>query len=114
MPVQGTPKFNGVTLLEIGAISFRSGVGQFVAHGAYVNTETGATYGKVPCQHFSKETMALVTALRNSIEMDLALTVLYVDGSDDASPMAMRSNVTSDEPGGIGEHANGETEADPA
>lgn len=114
MPVQGTPKFNAVTLLEIGAITFRSGVGQFAAYGAYVNTETGATYGKVPCTHFSKESMALLDELRRSIEMDLALTVLHVDGAGDTSPMAMRGNVAPSEPSGIGEYAGGESEVEPA
>ena len=113
MPIQGTPKFNAVAVMEISAISFRNGVGQFTASGAYVSTETGSTYGKTTITHFSKETMALLAELRNSIEMDMALAVLYVDG-DDQSPMATRGSVTSNEPTGIGEYADGENEAEPA
>lgn len=112
MPVRGTPKFNAVALLEIGAISFRNGVGQFTAYGAYVNAESGTTFGKVPITHFSKETLGLLAELRDSIEMDLALNVLDVEGS--TTSVVIRGNSVNDDPGGIGEHASRSSEADPA
>lgn len=109
MPVHGTPRFDAVTLLEIEEINFANRGHALVAHGAFVDTKTGATYGRTTCSHWSPITMALLEDLRSNMEQDLARLVF-----EDESIGILTSSggpLLAAEPEGIGEHAGTATEA---
>lgn len=100
MPVEGIPKSNAVALMELEGIPFFNGKPEMVAHGAYVHTTSGVTYGRFTCSKWSKQTLDKLEELRASIEIDLAMLVL--DGVGSSTSACPR---LTDEPGGIGEHA---------
>ena len=81
MAVQGTPKFDAVALMRIDAIDFTVGSPQLVAHGAFVASTSGSTFGRTTCRHFSKNTLLKLEELRNAMEEDLAALV-FEDGPD--------------------------------
>lgn len=104
MPVTGVPAFDAVAILEVERISF---VGQdfpLVAHGAFINTKTGNTYGSTTCRRWSPRTMDLLKELRASMEEDLGRLVFEADGGNNSPVKRMA------EPSGIGEHAGTESD----
>lgn len=110
MPVEGTPAFNAVALLEIDALNFTSTDSALVGHGAYINTKTGATYGSFSCHRWSKETIEQLKVLKTLMEKDLAALVFV---SETASPLDTETGISLPvEPGGIGEYAS-RSEAEP-
>jgi len=96
MPVIGTPAFNAVAILKIDAIHFHHNSIALVAHGAFVSTETGSTYGSTTCRQWSKLTLDKLAELRALMEEDLAALVF------NRQPMAAAVSQQT-EPGGIGE-----------
>ena len=110
MPVQGTPAFDAVALLEVEAINFVHTNVRLVAHGAFVSTKTGNTYGSTTCERWSKQTIELLKSLRESMENDLAALV-FETGSVTSSTSS--GGLMLPDPGGIGEHA-GKGDADQA
>lgn len=99
MPVIGTPAFNAVAILKIDAIHFHHNSVALVAHGAFVNTETGSTYGSTTCRQWSRPTLDKLAELRALMEEDLADLVFQ------RQPTAVTAAAASQqaEPGGIGE-----------
>lgn len=108
MPIQGIPKFDGIALMQIEAIDFRANSPVIVAHGAFVSTTSGHTYGRTQCRQFSKETMVKLRELREAIEQDLADLVF-----ETSTGPADTSRHSADQESGIGEFLSA-TEADPA
>jgi hypothetical protein len=103
MPVSGTPLFNAVTLLEMEGVSWAA-MPVLVGHAAYVNTNTGKTYGRTTIKSgWSEETLRLLDALRGSMEEDVAKLV-FESGSGTGI------SLTPAAPGGIGEHLHEETD----
>lgn len=100
MPIAGSPKFNALTLLEIEAIDFSNRGHSITAHGAFIDTKTGATYGSTTCTHWSKQTLDALEELRNHMEQDMANLVFEMEGTT-----ASGGPLFDPEPGGIGEHA---------
>jgi len=108
MPVQGTPAFDAVTLLDIDAISFASAAPSLTGHAAFVNMKTGNTYGETSVHsRWSKDTMEALAHLKDCMEQDIAEVVFVTDS---ASPTAFGS-LASKPPEGIGEHATTANEA---
>jgi len=103
MPVVGVPAFNAVAVLDIDAISFASSPLVLVAHAAYVNTETGNTYGETTGNQWSKTTLDKLAELRACMEADIADRVFVQP--------AGRPLMVS-EPSGIGERAKQTAEAE--
>lgn len=104
MPVTGTPAFNAIALLNIDPISFRSNDIELVAHGAFINTDTGNTYGKTTCRRWSKQTLEKLLELRALMEEDLAAMVFTQSSSPGPQPQQV-------DPGGIGEDLRGQGDA---
>lgn len=105
MPVIGIPAFNAITILRIDAIDFSvQGGGAIVAHGAFVNTTNGNTYGKTSCQRWSKVTLDKIAELRAAMEEDLARLVFV-------QPQGTLPSLEQAEPGGIGEDLRGNGDA---
>ena len=95
--------------MEIEEVSFATNAIALVAHGAFVNTKTGQTYGQTTCRHWSKETMSRLKALREAMEIDMA--ALVFEGASSA-PSDSRG-IAMPDPGGIGEHAGHTTDVEP-
>lgn len=106
MPVIGTPAFNAVAILKIDAVHFHHNSVALVAHGAFVNTETGSTYGSTTCRHWSKQTLDKLAELRALMEEDLASLVFHRQPA-----AAVPSQQQHTDPGGIGEALRGTNEA---
>lgn len=105
MPVEGTPQFNAVAILEIDGISWAN-MPVLAGHAAYVNTRSGKTYGRVKIMSgWSDETMRLLDALRASMEEDVAKVVFEQGRGELARPSAGPPVA-----GGIGEHLHEETD----
>ncbi len=100
MPVEGVPRFNAVTLLEIEAVDFSVADVALVARGAYVDTRTGKTYGETSCRRWSPETIAKLGELRRAMEQDLAALVFETEESTGA---AAATGLRMSAPTGIGE-----------
>lgn len=103
MPVTGTPAFNAVAILRIEAIDFSSNDLNVAAQGAFVNVDTGMTYGKTTCRRWSQRTIDKLAELRALMEEDLALLVFTKPTPGVAAQQA--------EPGGIGEELRGPSDA---
>ena len=103
MPVIGIPAFNAVTLLRIEAVSFASKEAPLVGQGAFVNTNTGMTYGQTTCRIWSKRTLDKLAELRSYMEEDLAALVFERAGATSPTGPALQQS----EPGGIGEDLRG-------
>src|SRR6266545_4520776 len=80
MAVKGIPAFDAVELVEVENLNFSAGRPELVAHGAFLNTLNGRTYGKTTVRTWSKQTLELLEALRHSIEVDMA-GVLFLQTS---------------------------------
>lgn len=107
MPVQGTPDFDAIAVLDIDAISFvgpTAGTG-LVAHAAFVNTKNGNTYGETEGRIWSKETWDKLAELRASMERDIALRV-FVQATSSGRPAMTK------EPTGLGEQARQQHDAE--
>ena len=104
MPVIGIPAFNAVSVLRIEAIDFHNAGVSMTAHGAFVSTETGKTYGKTTCHNWSKPTLDKLAELRALMEEDLARMVFTQARA--TTPMLEQA-----EPGGIGEELRGGPDA---
>ncbi len=104
MPVIGTPAFNAVALLKIDSISFATKDVSLVGHGAFVNTDTGSTYGQTSCRRWSKRTLEKLDELRAAMEEDLAALVFVTRAASGSEGPVL-------EPGGIGESLRSSTEA---
>lgn len=100
MPVIGIPAFNAVAILKIDAVHFHHSSVALVAHGAFVNTDTGSTYGSTTCRQWSKQTLDKLAELRALMEEDLAALVFHKQASS-------TSVLAQVEPGGIGEALRG-------
>lgn len=109
MPVTGTPRFDAVVLLEMEEINFANRGYHVVAHGAFVDTRSGSTYGRTTCSNWSPATMALLEELRASMEQDLAHLVFETEGA--GAVASSGGPLFTPDPGGIGEHAGTATEA---
>jgi hypothetical protein len=109
MPVEGSPRFNAVTLLEMEEINFANRGHSLVGHGAFIDTRTGSTYGRTTCSHWSPTTLALLEELRASMEQDLASLVFETEGA--GAVASSGGPLFPPDPGGIGEHAGTATEA---
>lgn len=107
MPIQGTPKFNAITLMRIEAIDFTQGSPQLAAHGAFISTESGDTFGRTTCRHFSKSTLEKLMELRAAMEEDLA--ALVFEGTGDTP--AYQAVVEEDVRGLREEHGDADTES---
>jgi hypothetical protein len=106
MPIQGTPAFDAIALLDIDAISFTTVDPNLTGHAAFVDLKTGNTYGETKlCSRWSKATMAALADLRACMEQDIA-DVVFVNDSmpNQATGLAARP------PEGIGEHATSTNE----
>lgn len=103
MPVEGVPKFNAVAVLEIDGVDFTTRDVVLVAHGAFVDTKSGATYGRTTCRRWSQTTIDKLNELRTSIEQDLAALVFESEGKKAAVALAA--------PTGIGEHLQNDAES---
>lgn len=104
MPVIGTPAFNAVAILKIDPIVFNHNDVSLVAHGAFVNTDNGNTYGQTTCRRWSKQTLDKLAELRALMEEDLAnLVFVRQSTAGSAVPQA--------DPGGIGEELRGPSDA---
>lgn len=57
-------------------IDFTHATPHMRAHGAFVNTENGKTYGHTSCERWSPSTLQKLAELRAAIEGDLARLVL--------------------------------------
>jgi|SRR5690606_1881809 len=101
MPVEGTPAFNAVAVLQIEAVDYRAGYPALVAHAAFVNTANGKTYGQTTCRHWSKETLAKLEELRQAMEQDVANLVFVQDSSPTTTIRETEAQVS-----GLGEHLN--------
>jgi fructose/tagatose bisphosphate aldolase len=100
VPVKGVPAFDAVALTEIEAINFIANDVALVAHGAFVNTATGNTYGSTTCRRWSQSTIDKLKELREAMEQDLAALVFH---GTDASVTQSKGLLAG--PGGIAEHA---------
>lgn len=107
MPVIGIPAFNAVAILKIDPINFATNDVRLIGHGAFVNADTGVTYGQTTCTHWSKRTLEKLAELRAAMEEDLA-SLVFVRSSTPTSPGPVLSQT---EPGGIGESVRGSTDA---
>jgi hypothetical protein len=74
MPALGTPAFNAVSLIEVEHIDFASSEPP-VARAAFVNTNSGATYGSTTCRTWSPTTLEKLAELRQAMEEDIASLV---------------------------------------
>lgn len=102
MPVEGTPRFNAVALMEIETIDYRAGQPALVAHAAFINTENGVTYGKTTGRScWSKETLNILAELRAAMERDIASAVFVDEARTDIRAGALRNDTPA--PVGIGE-----------
>jgi hypothetical protein len=104
MPVQGVPAFNAITILDIDTISFASTDIPLVAHAAFINTETGATYGETTWRRWGKDTMDKLAELRSAMELDVAGGVFKSNST--SGPLSKAPPI------GIGEQATGGMEAE--
>lgn len=104
MPVIGVPAFNAVAVLRIEAMDFSTQSSPIVAHAAFVNIETGRTYGRTQCQHWSKATLEKIAELRALMEADVAAMVF-------AQPRAGAPMLEQTEPTGIGEQLRANSDA---
>lgn len=104
MPVIGTPAFNAIAILRVEAITFNQNDVNLVAHGAFVNTENGSTYGQTTCRRWSKPTLDKLAELRALMEEDLA-NLVFVRSATVGAP------VPQADPGGIGEQLRGPSDA---
>lgn len=104
MPAIGTPAFNAVSVLKIEAIDFAAQSSPIVAHAAFVNTETGRTYGRTQCQHWSKATLDKLAELRALMDADVAAMVFVQSRA--GAPLLEQA-----EPAGIGEQLRAPSEA---
>lgn len=100
MPVIGIPAFNAVAILKIDPVVFTNKDVSLVAHGAFVNTESGNTYGHTTCRRWSKRTIETLLELRRLMEEDLADMVFQRVASGTTQPQEQ-------DPGGIGETLRG-------
>lgn len=100
MPVTGVPAFNAVSLLRIDPVEFSHTDVRLVAHGAFVNTANGATYGSTTCRRWSKHTLDKLAELRASMEQDLAALVFEQAAPSNAGDPPL---LQQGDPGGIGE-----------
>lgn len=101
MPVKGTPKFDAVALMEIDAIKFTSEDKALVAHGAFIDSKRGATYGRTTCRRWSPRTLEKLEELRQSMEQDMAELVFELEPHDASTAPILLSDSNT----GIGEHA---------
>jgi len=110
MPVIGVPAFNAVAVLDIDAISFIGPSIHLVAHAAFVNTNTGDSYGETTCTNWSPNTFEKLKELRAAMELDVAAKVFETDtvGALAGSPVAASVG------DGIGEHAGIATDTEQA
>jgi hypothetical protein len=103
MAVEGVPAFNAVAVLQIEEIDYRAGIHPaLVAHAAFINTQTGRTYGSTTCRNWSQETLDLLGELRLAMERDVARMVFQPE--DVAAPSKTRFSVGDTVINGLGEH----------
>ena len=101
MPVEGTPNFNAIAILEIEKVDWRAGQPALVARAAFVNTKNGKTYGQTTLSAcWSKETMVLLDQLRTSMETDMAVTV-FEEGSASSTTRLFPNPLPKQDAGGI-------------
>lgn len=98
--VNGTLKCNALALFEG---SFNILASKLTVKAAFVDTNTGHTHGWTTGEGtiWSKATMDAMTALKESIELDLA-KLHFTDGGTIAEPTAKTEGPAGS--GGIGEH----------
>jgi hypothetical protein len=96
MAAIGTPKFDGIAVLELSAGLSDPNRAKLQGKAAYVNTVTGQTHGWTSGGpgNWSKETMDLLDALRGSMEKDLA----------NRDFDSVQTEMDFGEIGGLGEH----------
>lgn len=95
MPVTGLPKFDAIAVAEV-TIAYNRDALLMKAKAAYVNTKTGTTHGWLTGTVWSKETLAKLEELRESLERDLA-----------ARNFTSASTETAEYYNGLGEHLGG-------
>lgn len=108
MPVQGTPAFDAIVLLDIDAINFTTVDPKLAGHAAFVDLKTGNTYGETSIfSRWSRPTMEALANLRACMEQDIADIVFLSNStaSTEAGSLATRP------PDGISEHATAQSEA---
>ena len=89
--------------MEMEGLDFTQNNLRLVATAAFVNSDTGVTYGKTECVRWSKPTLDLLKELRTSMELDIAAMVFVQGSAPTGGPLAAVMS-------GIGEHAAGPTE----
>jgi len=109
--IKGQLKADGLAVMEILHASFLFGSAnpRMRARVAFVKSTTGATLGYTEHENWSKETLQALTALRNSMENDVAQ--FYMEGH--ASISTNGEGVVTRLPQGLAEHLNSD-EAPPA
>lgn len=99
MAVEGIPVFDALAILEIEKVDYREGSPSLVAHAAFVNTKTGRTHGRTTGRQWSKETLAKLEELKESMEHDMARQH-FVDTMATSSPSTV---LPGKEPSGLAE-----------
>lgn len=101
--ITGSPKFNSLVVITLNA-DFSKPTVSFTARAAFIDTNSGSTHGWTDAMGsaWSKETIAQLEALKESMERDLGQ--LHLDGA--ARPAKAGLSIE----GGIGEHV-GEPDA---
>ena len=113
MPITGTPAFDAIAILDIGPINFHEQGAPIQAQAAYIDTKTGATYGRIDWSNWSKDTLDKLMELRACMEVDIA-TRVFIGGGAATSGRANLALNPPEESDGIGEHAGIRPEADQA
>jgi hypothetical protein len=80
--IRGTLQADGIALMEISHISFLAGSAnpKMYAKLAFIKTDTGSTLGWTEHGNWSAETLVRLSALRESMEQDVA-TIYMQDTS---------------------------------
>ncbi len=86
--IKGTPKTDGIALMEVSSISFLAGAAnpKMRARFAYIKSTTGSTLGAFDHENWSSATLAALTALRDCMERDVA--AIYLTATSDGATLA--------------------------
>jgi hypothetical protein len=99
--VRGSPKFDGMAVLE-GSFTFLGAQNGLEGKAAFVNVQTGDTHGWTSNKQWSPEVIAKLKELRALMEVDLGR--LHLDGGGDVL-VTTSAAVEPRGMGGLGEHA---------
>jgi hypothetical protein len=98
--IRGTPKFDGVAVLE-GTFSFLASATALTGKAAFTNSRTGDTHGWTQNTQWSPATIEKLKELRASMEVDLG--GLHLEGGGEEIISAIRP-ARSESPVGLDDH----------